>query len=74
MNVEDHPDYLNHRCHKFLGWSNRMRVEEIKAAIERLPGPEFIEIRKWVAERDWQTWDQELEADSKAGKLDSPIK
>jgi hypothetical protein len=45
-------------------------VEEIKAAIEGLSGPEFVEIRKWVAEKDWQMWDQELEADSKAGKLD----
>ncbi|MDQ1336785.1 MAG: hypothetical protein QG552_3735 [Thermodesulfobacteriota bacterium] len=43
-----------------------MRVEEIKAAIEELPGAEFVEIRKWVAERDWQIWDRELETDSKA--------
>ncbi len=47
-----------------------MRVEEIKVAIEKLPGADFVEIRKWVAERDWQMWDRELEADSKAGKLD----
>ena len=51
-----------------------MRVEEIKAAIEELPGAEFVEIRKWVAERDWQMWDQEVQADSKAGKLDFLIK
>jgi hypothetical protein len=49
-------------------------VEVIKAAIEGFPGPEFVEIRKWVAERDWQMWDQELEADSKGGKLDLLIK
>jgi len=47
-----------------------MRVEGIKAAIEELPGADFVEIRKWVAERDWQIWDRELEADSKAGRLD----
>ena len=51
-----------------------MRVEEIKAAIEELPGAEFVEIRKWVAEKDWQMWDQELERESKAGKLDFLIK
>lgn len=51
-----------------------MRVEEIKAAIEELPGAEFIEIRKWVADRDWQIWDRELEADSKAGRLDFLVK
>ena len=47
-----------------------MRVEEIKAAIKGLPGPEFVELRKWFSERDWQMWDHELEADSKGGKLD----
>ena len=51
-----------------------MRVEEIKAAIEKLPGSDFVEIRKWVAERDWQMWDRELEADSKAVKLDFLMK
>ena len=51
-----------------------MRVEEIKAAIEELPGAEFVEIRKWVAERDLQMWDQEVQADSKAGRLDFLIK
>jgi len=51
-----------------------MRVEEIKAAIEALPGAKFIEIRKWVAEKDWKMWDQEVQADSKAGKLDFLIK
>jgi len=47
-----------------------MRVEEIKSAIEALPGAEFLEIRKWVAERDWQLWDREVLSDSKAGRLD----
>lgn len=47
-----------------------MRVEEIKAAIEALPGAKFIEIRKWVAEQDWKMWDQEVETASKEGKLD----
>ena len=51
-----------------------MRVEEIKAAIEALPGEKFVEIRKWVAERDWKMWDQEVQADSKAGKLDFLVK
>ena len=51
-----------------------MRVEEIKAAIEELPGAEFVEIRKWIAERDWQMWDQEVQGDSKAGRLDFLVK
>lgn len=40
----------------------------LKAAIEELPGAEFVEIRKWVAERAWQIWDREVQADSKAGR------
>jgi len=51
-----------------------MGLEEIKTAIEGLPESEFVEIRKWVAERDWQMWDQELEADSKAGKFNFLIR
>lgn len=51
-----------------------MRVEEIKAAIEELPRAEFVEIRQWISERDWQIWDRELEADSKAGRLDFLVK
>jgi hypothetical protein len=44
-----------------------MRVEEIKAAIEEFPGAEFVEIRKWVAERDWQIWDREVEGAPRQG-------
>jgi len=51
-----------------------MRLEEIKAAIEELPGAEFVEIRKWISERDWQIWDRELEADSETGRLDFLVK
>ena len=51
-----------------------MKIEEIKAAIERLPEQEFTEIRKWMAGRDWKMWNERLEAASKAGKLDFLIK
>ena len=46
------------------------KVEELKAEIERLPGREFDELSRWLAEKDWDRWDREIENDSNAGKLD----
>jgi len=45
-------------------------VEEIKAAIEALPQVDYVQLRQWFREKDWEKWDEEIEADSKAGKLD----
>ena len=46
------------------------RIDEIKAKIESLPSEEFAEIFRWLSEKDWERWDKEIEADSKAGRLD----
>ena len=46
------------------------KVEELKAEIEKLPGEDFAELYRWLAEKDWGCWDEEIEADSKAGALD----
>lgn len=45
-------------------------VTEIKSAIESLPDDEYIQLRKWFSEKDWQKWDKQLGNDSDAGKLD----
>ncbi|MCZ6677959.1 MAG: hypothetical protein O7E52_11990 [Candidatus Poribacteria bacterium] len=45
-------------------------VEEIKAAIEALAEPDYVQLRQWFSERDWERWDKQIEADSKSGKLD----
>jgi len=45
-------------------------VEEIKAAIEALPQADYVQLRQWFGEKDWEKWDEEIEADSKSGKLD----
>jgi len=50
------------------------KVEEIKAAIESLPEEEFIRIRQWFSEKDWQEWDKQIAQDSGSGKLDFLIK
>lgn len=46
------------------------RVEEIEAAIERLAPDEFRRVAQWLLERDQARWDDQLDADSAAGKLD----
>jgi len=45
-------------------------IDDLKAEIERLPGEGFAEIARWLSEKDWERWDEEIEADSEAGRLD----
>ncbi len=51
-----------------------MKIQEIKASIESLPENEFAELRRWFSEKDWQKWDEQIEADAESGKLDFLIK
>ncbi|NES17449.1 MAG: hypothetical protein F6K41_00330 [Symploca sp. SIO3E6] len=46
------------------------QVEHIQAKIEALSPEDFVQLRKWFADKDWQSWDQQLEADIAQGKLD----
>ena len=46
------------------------KIEELKAEIEKLPSEEFAELFRWLSEADWHRWDEQVEADSQAGKLD----
>ncbi|MEM9156139.1 MAG: hypothetical protein AAGB13_14085 [Cyanobacteria bacterium P01_F01_bin.33] len=46
------------------------RVERIQAEIEALSQEDFARLREWIAEKDWQLWDEQLEADVAEGKLD----
>jgi hypothetical protein len=48
-----------------MGW-----VEEIEVAIERLPSDEYRRIVQWFRVREERRWDDQLYADSSAGKLD----
>ena len=45
-------------------------VQDIERAIELLPSDQFSKIHEWIVEKDWQTWDAQIERDSAAGKLD----
>ena len=50
------------------------RVDKIKAEIEALPHEEYVRLRQWFSEEDWQKWDRQIEVDSESGKLDFLIK
>lgn len=49
-------------------------IEEAIEFIESLPKEDFYKLRDWILERDWERWDEEIEEDSKSGKLDFLIK
>jgi hypothetical protein len=38
--------------------------------LSRLSSDERAELFHWLSERDWESWDKEVEADSQAGRLD----
>jgi hypothetical protein len=46
------------------------RVEEIEAAIDGLPLEEYRRVVEWFRVREQRRWDEQMVADSVAGKLD----
>lgn len=49
------------------------RVEHIEQQIRELSAREFSELRDWVLEQDWKSWDAKVEADARSGKLDKLV-
>lgn len=47
-----------------------MKLEHLQSEIEALADDEFAQLRRWMADRDWERWDEQLEADVASGKLD----
>ena len=45
-------------------------LEEIEQRIRKLSPEELAKFRAWFIEFDHLLWDRQIEADSKAGKLD----
>ena len=45
-------------------------VGEIEQAIERLAPPERAKLAAWLARKEAQDWDAQMDADARAGKLD----
>jgi hypothetical protein len=50
------------------------KVEEIKQAINTLAEEDYILLRQWFSEKDWQKWDKQISSDSGSGKLDFLLK
>ena len=51
-----------------------MDIKEIEKAIVNLPPTEIAELAKWFEEFHAQIWDEQIERDMKAGRLDSLLK
>lgn len=47
---------------------------EIKKEIEQLPKQQFDDLRQWLAQKDWNNWDDQISNDAGKGKLDFLIK
>ncbi len=48
-------------------------VEEITDAISKLPADEVERVQAWLAEFSERQWDEQIERDAKAGRLDALI-
>ena len=46
------------------------KVEQIEAEIAKLSPEEFRQIARWLAERDAELWDKQMDEDAAAGRLD----
>lgn len=46
------------------------KIEALEEQIAKLSPGELRDLRRWFAEFDAETWDQEIERDVAAGKLD----
>jgi hypothetical protein len=49
------------------------KIEHIEQQIRELSAGEFSELRDWVLEQDWRTWDSQIEADARSSKLDKIV-
>ncbi len=46
------------------------KAEELMVSIEKLPENEFIKLKNWILNKDWNRWDDQIKKDSAEGKLD----
>ena len=45
-------------------------IVEIQQAILVLPRSEYVQLRKWLNDLDWEKWDRQIKGDSEEGRLD----
>jgi hypothetical protein len=56
-----------------VGGKSMSKVEHIEQQIQQLSRSEFLELRDWILERDWESWDAQVAEDARAGKLDELV-
>ena len=50
------------------------KLEEIEGVVETLSKQEFRELFTWMAKRDNDLWDRQIDEDARAGKFDDLAK
>jgi len=50
-----------------------MTIAELEQAVTQLSEEDFVRFREWFEEYDAKLWDEQIERDAKAGKLDKLI-
>ncbi len=50
-----------------------MTLEAIKEAIEQLPPEQQTVLASWLSERDWKSWDDQIERDFEPGGRGAPL-
>jgi hypothetical protein len=50
------------------------KIDQLKADIEKLPSEQVAELFRWLSDKEWESWDKELAADSREGRLDFLIR
>lgn len=48
-------------------------LEQLERKIKNLSQSDFEKFREWFMEYDWENWDESIEKDLNAGKLDQLI-
>ncbi|HEV1284624.1 MAG TPA: hypothetical protein VNU44_04910 [Bryobacteraceae bacterium] len=50
-----------------------MTLDAIKEAIEKLPPEQQTVLANWLSERDWKSWDEQIERDFSSGGRGMPL-
>jgi hypothetical protein len=46
------------------------RITKIQQEILALSQADYVQLRQWFSELDWEKWDRQIEEDSEVGRLD----
>ena len=58
------------KLYNAVSFTDVSTVQDIKRASEQLPKDDFWKLSEWLIQRHADQWDQQIEEDIRAGKLD----